>query len=350
MRGKPSADIKRYRWIIAMLAILLLTVFLASFFVGRFQQISLIDILKILINQIRPVFAPTWNRFAENVVIQLRLPRMIASVLVGAALSSAGTAYQALFSNPMASPDTLGVSSGAGLGAATAILLGAGSVAIQINAFTFGCISVIGAFLVAMLISRGKNATVFLVLTGMVISAFLSGLLSILKYVADPMDELPTITYWLMGSFASTNINDVLVLGGAFVIGFVPLFLIRWRMNLLTLSDSEARALGENTALLRVITIICSTMLTAASISVAGGVSWVGLIVPHIARLLVGDDFKKVLPTAALFGGIYLLIMDDLSRGLIATGIPIGILTSIVGAPLFFVILIRNRRAIVSDD
>ena len=128
------------------------------------------------------------------------------------------------------------------------------------------------------------------------------------------------------------------------------IFLIRWRMNLLTLPDSEARALGENTALLRVITIICSTMLTAASISVAGGVSWVGLIVPHIARLLVGDDFKKVLPTAALFGGIYLLIMDDLSRGLIATGIPIGILTSIVGAPLFFVILIRNRRAIVSDD
>lgn len=345
-----STGKNRYRLTILVLFTLLLVTFFGSFFVGRYQRISLGDIVKIIVNQVYPFFAVTWDQFAENVIIQLRLPRMVAAMIVGASLSTAGTAYQSLFANPMASPDTLGVSSGAGLGAALAILLGTGGVSIQVNAFAVGCISVISTFAVSMIVSQGKNTTVFLVLTGMVISAFLSGLLSIIKYVADPMDELPAITYWLMGSFATTKMKDVIVAFISFLVGFIPLFIVRWRMNLLTLPEAEAKSLGENIAALRLVTVICSTLLTAASISIAGGVGWVGLIVPHIARLLVGDDFRKVLPTAALFGGIYLLVMDDFSRGLISAGIPIGILTSIVGTPVFFAIMIKNRRRLAGGN
>lgn len=339
-----------YKFFIFMLFALLCGLFIVSFFVGRYSSITVEEIIKIIINQIYPVFNKTWTDFSENVVIHLRLPRILSAAVVGAALSASGTAYQALFSNPMASPDTLGVSSGAGLGAAIAILFGLGSFWTQFSAFALGCISVAVSFVLAMTISRGKNSTVFLVLTGMVISSFLSSVLSIIKYIADPLEQLPEIVYWLMGSLSAVNLTDVKVVLIFFICGFIPLYLLRWRMNLLTLSEAEAISLGENINILKMISVICSTLLTASAISISGGIGWVGLIVPHISRIIVGDDFRRLLPVSALLGSIYLLLMDNIARSMMTSEIPIGILTSLLGTPLFFGILIKNRKSVLSES
>lgn len=335
-------------WILCIsLASLLVVTFFVSFVLGRYSGISIGDVFKILINQIVDVFEQTWEARDVTVVTKLRLPRILASILVGAALAISGATYQALFANPMASPDTLGVSSGSGLGACFGILLGWSSAWISSSAFIIGVVAVLFTLFVSMLISRGKNSTVFLVLIGMVISSFLSAIISIIKYVADPEDQLPEITYWLMGSFSGVDMKEVLIFLVLFLIGFVPLLLIRWRMNLLSLSYYEVRSLGENVNVLRVICIICATLLTAASVAISGGIGWVGLVVPHIVRIIVGNDFRRILPASALMGSVYLLIMDDISRCMFASEIPIGILTSVIGVPVFFVILILYRRNLV---
>lgn len=333
------------------LFIALFIVFIASFMVGRFSGASPLEVVKILVNSIfGNVFEPTWAKAAETVVLNLRLPRIIAAILVGAALPMAGAAYQAIFANPMASPDTLSVSSGASLGAVIAILLGFSSFAIEGTAFIFGCVGVILVYVISVMLSKGRNMIMYLILVGMVISSLLSAVLSILKYVCDPENELPAITFWLMGSFNKVTHEDIRIYIVFFVLGAVPLFLLRWRMNLLSLSDVEAKSIGENTNVLRTITIICATLLTASAIAITGGVGWVGLIIPHIARIVVGHDFKRVLPVSALMGSIFLLIMDNLARSLTGAEIPVGILTSLIGAPIFFFILIRFRRNLLNEN
>lgn len=338
---------KRFWALCIILGSLLVVVFFASFVFGRYSGINIDTVFKILVNQIVEIFEQTWEARDVTVVIKLRLPRILASILVGAALAISGATYQALFANPMASPDTLGVSSGSGLGACFGILLGWSSAWISTSAFIIGVIAVLFTLFVSMLISRGKNTTVFLVLIGMVISSFLSAIISIIKYVADPEDQLPEITYWLMGSFSGVDIKEVLVFLVLFLLGFIPLLLIRWRMNLLSLSYYEARSLGENVNVLRVVCVICATLLTAASVAISGGIGWVGLVVPHIVRIIVGNDFRRVLPASALMGSLYLLIMDNISRCMFASEIPIGILTSVIGVPVFFIILILYRRNLV---
>ncbi len=337
--------------LIVGLFLLLVFIFLSSFMVGRFSGVSPIEVIKVLINSIwGDVFKPTWSSTVETVILNLRLPRIIAAILVGAALPMAGATYQAIFANPMASPDTLGVSSGASLGAVFAILLGLSSFAIETVAFILGCFAVLIVYIISMVMSKGRNMILYLILVGMVVSSLLSAILSILKYVCDPENELPAITFWLMGSFNKVTYNDIKIYVVFFVLGAVPLFFLRWRMNLLSLSDVEASSLGENTNVLRTITIVCATLLTASAIAITGGVGWVGLIIPHIARIIVGHDFKKVLPISALMGSSFLLVMDNLARSLTGAEIPVGVLTSLIGAPIFFFILIKFRRNMLNEN
>lgn len=334
---------RHFKLLIAGLLSLLLCIVLASFYMGRFSRVDLQKIPLILLDQIIPLENPSWTTIEERVIVSLRLPRIIAAVMVGSALAVSGVSFQMLFSNPVASPDTLGVTSSASCGAVLAIILGMGAFAIKLISFTTGCIAVLFVLLVANKISKGRNTTVYLILIGMVVSAVFSAMMSIMKFIADPTTQLPQITYWLMGSFSNVTIKDIPYSLVFFAVGIIPLFLLRWRMNLLSLSEQEARSMGENVTLLRIVTISCATLLTSSSVAITGGISWVGLVIPHIARLLVGNDARKLLPVSALLGSSFLLLMDDFARSLTAAEIPISILTSLFGAPVFFVLLIKHK-------
>lgn len=335
---------RRFRYIIiGLLCTLLITAFI-SLSVGRYTKISFFDAISIVGKYIFGIEHGDYTQNAFSVITQLRLPRIIASVLVGAALSASGATYQNLFSNPIASPDTLGVSNAASFGAVLGIVLGFSLSFSKIFAFAMGCIAVFIVFFSAAKLNKGNNLTVYLLLIGMIMSSVFSALLSVLKYVADPDNQLPQITYWLMGSMSKLTMDDLKIYTIFFALGIIPLVLLRWRMNLLTLSEAEAQSLGENTTQLRGISILCATLLTASSTAMTGGISWVGLIIPHMVRQVVGNDFKYVLPVSMLGGGVFLLIMDDIARTITINELPISIMTSLVGAPLFFGLLIYNRR------
>lgn len=340
----------KFRFVFMLLVLILIVLFFVSLFIGRYSNIDILTSAKIFLNEIFGVFEQKWTDLDASIILKLRLPRILASILVGASLALAGTAYQVLFGNPMASPDTLGVSSGSSVGACLGILLGWSSILVETSAFLIGCVTVLLSYAIAMLISKGKNATVFLILTGMVISSFLSSFISIIKYVADPDDQLPAITYWLMGSFSSVDINDVKIQFVVLLLGAIPLLLLRWRINMLSLNYFEAKSMGINVNLLRTITIICATLLTASSVAISGGIGWVGLVIPHMMRFIVGNDCRRLFPSSALAGSIYLIIMDDLARTISPSEIPIGVLTSLIGAPVFFLILLNNRRNLVNEN
>ena len=341
---------KRYFSLIILLCAILLCVVILSFYMGRFSKIAPYKIPLILWDQIFPIQNPSWTTIEEGVVLSLRLPRILGAVMVGASLAVSGVAFQMLFANPVASPDTLGVTSSASCGAVLAIILGMGSLAIKVLSFGTGCLAVLFVLFFATRLSKGRNMTIYLILIGMVVSAMFSAMMSIMKFIADPTTQLPQITYWLMGSFSNVRMKDIPYGIVFFALGMVPLLMLRWRMNLLSLSEYEARSMGENVSALRITTIVCATLLTASSVAMTGGISWVGLVVPHIARLLVGNDARKLLPVSALMGSAFLLLMDDLARSLTAAEIPISILTSLVGAPIFFVMLFRNKDRFANEN
>lgn len=269
-----------------------------------------------------------------------RLPRIILACLVGCALSAAGVSYQGTFQNPMAAPDILGASNGAAFGAALAILLDLGSSMIMLFAFVFslGCVG-----LVIFVGGRAKGKRVIgLILAGIMIGSLFSSGTSFIKLVADPADQLPAITYWLMGSLNGSAPDDVLFALVPMIIGLVPLFALRWRINILTLGDEEARTMGVNAPRLRLIVIVCATLVTASAVSVSGVIGWVGLVIPHLARRLVGNNYRHLMPASMLFGALFLLLVDDVSRNALATEIPIGILTSFIGAPFFIYLITRE--------
>jgi iron complex transport system permease protein len=270
------------------------------------------------------------------------MPRISAAILVGAALSLAGGSFQGLFRNPLVSPDILGVSAGAGFGAALAILLSGDRVMIQASAFCFALISVGIVYSVSKVVKG--NRTLSLVLAGMAISSLFSASLSLMEYVADPTDQLPTIIYWLMGSLASLTGTDVLVAGIPLLAGAVVLLLIRWRFNVLAMGEEEAQALGVNVGRLRIVIIVCCTLMSASAVCLSGIIGWVGLVIPHISRLLVGPDHKRLLPVCLLMGACYLLIIDDVARTLSSLEIPLGILTAMIGAPFFLYMLSRRGK------
>ncbi|MBP2134417.1 iron complex transport system permease protein [Methanomicrobium sp. W14] len=320
--------------------------FFISLFWGRYMM-DPSDVMTVLAGKTADTFFPflnlqnTYNSINETVIMQIRLPRVIAAMLIGAGLSIAGASYQGLFRNPLVSPDILGVASGAGFGAALAILLYAGSFMTQVSAFVFAIAAVSLTCLIAK--AYKGSGTLVLVLSGIIISALFSALLSALKYVADPYDTLPAIVFWLMGSLSSVSMSDVLSVAPPILIAGFVLYLIRWRINILSVSEEEARALGVDTKNLGRVIILCATVITASCVCISGIIGWVGLVIPHIARMLVGPDFKKLIPASILLGASYLLIVDDISRTLIETEIPIGILTALIGAPFFAYLLTRKK-------
>lgn len=347
---KKTLSTKSYFLFCGFLGVLLFGAILFSFCIGRFSKLNITDVPLILLRQIIPTLTKTWSEADEGVVINLRLPRIITAVIVGASLSVSGVSYQALFSNPVASSDTLGVTSSSAFGAIFGILLNFNTIGTKAISFCIGCIAVMCVFLLASRLSKGRNLTLYLILIGMVISSLFQALLSVLKYVADPVDQLPKITYWLMGSFSNVKLNDIPFCILSFLIGSVPLFLLRWRQNLLSLSDYEVKSLGENISILRLVTVICATLLTSSAVAMTGGISWVGLVIPHITRLIVGYDSRRLLPASALMGALFLLIMDDIARCASVYELPISVLTSLIGAPIFFAILIKNKERLVDGD
>ena len=316
----------------------LLALFLLSFVVGRYG-VPLGQVVRILLSGVLPL-EQTWTDNMAIAVLNVRLPRILLACLVGCGLSAAGTGYQTVFQNPMAAPDILGASSGACFGAALAILTGQGAVMITVFAFLASLLSVALVYLVGNH-TRG-NRVVNLLLAGIMVGSLFSACTSYIKLVADPTNQLPQITYWLMGSLSGTRMGTVKFAAVCMAVGLVPLLLLRWRMNLLTLSPDEARAMGVQTDRLRLAVILSSTVLTAAAVSVSGMIGWVGLVIPHLSRRIVGSDCRRLMPMACLFGAAFLLLVDNMARCLTATEIPIGILTAFVGAPFFIYLMVRG--------
>ena len=300
--------------------------------------------LRLSVSEILAALQGRGSDQAATVVWQIRLPRIAAALMAGAALAAAGAAYQTLFRNPLVSPDILGVSAGAGLGAVLGIFLSLPVFGIQLLAFVGGMAAVALVGIVASAV-RNTDHTLVLVLTGVVVGALAGAMTSLLKVLADPYDQLPAITFWLLGSLASVTPDDIWPVLPAVLIGLVPLVLLGWRINVLSMGDDEARALGVETGRLRLMVIAAATLATAAVTALAGVLGWVGLVIPHIARMLVGPDFTRLLPISILLGAGYLLIVDTLARTISGTEVPLGILTAVVGAPFFIWLLARGRRA-----
>jgi iron complex transport system permease protein len=278
----------------------------------------------------------------DTVLFEVRLPRVFAAVLVGAALAAAGAAYQGLFRNPLVSPDILGVSTGAGLGAVLGIFLSLPIAGIQLSAFAVGLATVGLVYLIATLVAN-REPILVLVLSGVVVGSLAGAAISLLKILADPYDQLPAIVFWLLGSLSSIRKGDVWASAPFVLIGLVPLVLLRWRINVLSLGDEEAKALGVEAGRLRLVVISAATLITASVVAISGVIGWVGLVIPHLARMLVGPNFDRLLPAAMLMGGGYLLLVDTLARTMGRIEVPLGILTAIVGAPFFLWLLVRGR-------
>ena len=280
------------------------------------------------------------NSTITTIVFEIRLPRIIGAIVVGACLAISGAAFQSIFKNPLVSSDLLGVSNGAGFGAALAILISGANIITQIFAFVFGLISVTTTYLISRTYKAG--GILVLVLSGVAISAFFNALISAIKFIADPDDKLPEIVYWLMGSLASINADKLIMIVIPVIIGLVILLLLRWHMNLLAMGDEEAQSLGLNPSRIRLLIIAGCTLLTSAAVSISGIVGWVGLIIPHMARMIVGPDNRILLPASLSLGASFLLLVDNISRAVISIEIPIGILTAIIGVPIFLYLLKRG--------
>lgn len=279
----------------------------------------------------------------ETVVLQVRGPRILAALLVGAALAAAGTAYQGMFRNPLVSPDILGVSAGAALGAVLGIFLSQDALTIQVGAFAGGLIAVGLVYAVGAQVRR-HDPILSLILAGIVIGTLLGACIALVKYLADPYNQLPAITYWLLGSLAAVSPRDLALAAPFALAGLVPLYLLRWRMNLLSLPDDEARALGVSVGRLRIAVVCAATLMTAAAVAISGIIGWVGLLIPHAARMLVGPEFSRLLPLSMLLGAAFLLAVDTLARTLAPIEVPPGVLTALIGTPFFLWLFATARR------
>lgn len=335
---------KGQNYIIILLIALLAAAFLVSFTIGRYS-ISLKQLLDIFYDKIQGLkyIGPNADML-DTVIFQVRLPRIIAAILVGAALSVSGASFQGLFKNPMVSPDILGASAGAGFGAVVALMLSLSTLGIQLTAFAFGLGAVALTYAVSIKIGRGNSQVLVLVLTGMVVTALFTSGISLMKYVADPDNKLPEITFWLMGGLSSITIEDLKIVLPPILLGMIPLQLLRWRMNIFSFGEEEAQYLGVNTTRMRTIIVVCSTIMTASTVSIGGMIGWVGLVIPHLARMIVGPNYKTLLPASLLLGGIYMLVVDDFARCLFTMEIPLGILTAMIGAPFFIYLLLQGKR------
>ena len=321
---------------------LFLGLFFLSFTIGRFP-VSPGTVAAIFLSKFMTV-PVSWSAEMETVLFQIRLPRILAATLVGSALSVSGAAYQGMFRNPMVSPDLLGVSAGASFGAALGMLLTLSSVTTQIFAFSFGLTAVGITYALGALFAKKGEPVLVMILGGIIIGTLFSSFVSIIKYVADPYNTLPAITFWLMGSLATIGMPDLRVAALPILAGMAVLSALRWNLNVMSFGDEEARALGARTRPLRLTVIVCATLMTAAAVSISGVIGLVGLVVPHLARLLVGPNYTQLIPVSIVLGALFLLGVDDLARVLFAVEIPLGIVTSIIGAPFFLFLLLNTRK------
>lgn len=319
---------------IAIFAFIYIFALIISFAIGRYS-ISPISLLKAL-------FGFTITAQEKTIIFNLRLPRIIIATFLGAGLSLSGLVYQGIFQNPMVSPDLLGSTSGAGFGAALAILLGLSYLEITLVSFLFGILAVSFVLLISSRV-RG-NPTLTLVLSGMMVSSVFSALISFIKLIADPEEALPQITYFLMGSLSSVRRQDILPVVILIVIAIVPIVILRWSLNIMTQGEEEAKALGVNTKAVRLASIISATIVTATATSLCGMISYVGLVIPHLVRMITGCDYRKTVPASILLGASFLLLVDTISRSIATVELPIGILTSLIGAPFFLYLIVREAK------
>lgn len=322
---------------IILIAVPLITVIIALG-TGRYS-IPFVDVVKILASPITNNVGEI-SDIAKSLVLNSRLPRVITALLVGMGLATSGVAMQGLFSNPMATSDTIGVTSGASFGAVLGILMGGSAFFIQITAFTFGLLATLFTI---MLSKISKNQSLIMViLSGMVVSSFFSALVSLMKTVADPESQLQSIVYWLMGSMVSASF-DKLWIGAIFILaGVLVIYLIRWRLNIVSLSDDEAKSLGLPVKKFRLIILICSTLITASAVSMCGTIGWIGLLVPHLCRMLVGNNNVYLVPLSMSFGATFMIIVDTVARTMTPAEIPLSIITSLIGAPFFALLISKS--------
>ncbi len=318
--------------------ILLVLVAISACLIGQYH-IALQDVWQAVLH----IAVDNPRTDAETVLWNIRLPRIFTAIIVGAALSVAGATYQGMFKNPLVSPDILGVTAGAGLGAVTAIYFGGSLFTIQVVAFLGGLLAVFLVYLISRTAPH-HSPTLALVLAGIAIASLLSAGISLLKILSDPYSQLTTITFWLMGGLNMATLNDLALVAPLICASLIPLILLRWRMNLLSLDDEEAETLGINTKRTRLIFILSATLMTSAAVSITGIIGWVGLIIPHIARLWIGADFRRLLPTSLFIGATFLLLTDTIARSIFSIEVPLGIITSLVGAPLFLSLLIQGGK------
>lgn len=331
-RGRQAA-------VLLALGVIAVASFAFSLSLGRYE----LDLGQVLALAASPFTGIEVDGTDANVLATIRLPRVAAAMMIGAALAGAGCAFQGIFKNPMVSPDLLGASAGACFGAALGILLSFSDVGMELFAFAMGTIAVASSYALSSVLGRRLGGVLVLVLSGLVVGNLFQAFTSAVKFLADPNSQLPEITFWLMGGLANVREGDLLGLAAAFAIGTVGLMALRWRMNVMALGDDEARALGVDVRRTRLAVIGFATLLTSASVAVAGMVGWVGLIVPHLARFLVGADHRALLPASMLLGGSFLVLVDDVCRSIYTTEIPLTILTAILGAPLFVYLISRQR-------
>ena len=335
-----SAASRRAKLIVLALAIIAIAAAAISLMLGRYP-IDPAQAVAMLVNQIVPL-EPTWTDQQATLFFNVRLPRILLALMVGCCLAVAGAAYQGTFQNPLVSPDILGASQGAAFGAAVAILLGLSSFATSVFAFGFALFTVL---LVLLISARARgNHMMVVVLAGVMVSSLFQAGVSYAKLVADPTDELADITYWLMGSLTGANMREIAMVFPVMLVGCAVLFILRWRINILTMGDDEAATMGVNAKRTRIVVIIAATLVTASSVCVTGMIGWVGLIIPHLCRMLVGADYRRLIPASMLMGASFLLIVDDIARLATTAEIPIGILTAFVGAPFFLYLITRRKK------
>ncbi len=331
---------KRFYLIVILLSFVLFATIILSIMLGQYE-LGIMDTLKAISNI---VFRSNFDvsETAEKVVQYIRLPRTIAAFLIGSALAVAGAAYQTIFNNKLVSPDVLGVSAGSCVGAAISILAGISAYFVGFFAFLAGLITMFLTLLLPKLFRSNKNIT--LVLSGIIIGSLMSSIIGVIKFISDKEDKLAEITFWMMGSLAGITFKEIITIIPIYLISIIGLFLLRWKMNTLSLGESEAKSLGLNFKLYRFIVIVFATLLTAISVSISGNIGWIGLVVPHISRAMVGSDNRYSIPISFIFGGSFMIFVDLLSRNLTVNEIPLSIITGIIGTVIYSIVLIKQGR------
>lgn len=332
--------IKAKKHSVFFLTLFALVLFIMSFTLGKFH-IPIIDLLNIFYRKIFGL-QQTWSETVNSVVFHIRMPRIIAAMLIGGVLAASGTTFQSIFNNPLVAPDILGASAGAGFGAVLGIYFNLNLIYVQLIAFAFGMGAVGITYFIGKAVKRGMNMTLSLILAGIVISQLFQGLISLIQYLADPANMLQqAIVFWLMGGLSTLTMENIIISFIPIIIGLSVIFLLRWKLNVVSLGDEEGESLGLDSSRVRFILIFCTTLITSVAVAIGGIIGWVGIIIPNVIRIIFGANFKLLVPISILLGGSFLLLVDDAARTIFPVDVPIGIFTALLGGPMFAVVLLK---------